>query len=198
MNQAVTVADRQLRRMRGMVALYHRRFYADVWLTLVTWLGLLVVGDLGAERAFVVLPFVALFGAVITSFDASYLIFARHYAAALERYLNRELGETVLVAADLEGAYLFRLRDRKIVTIGRPFTWFGYVTLFLTALGVAGFAYGTYLGVEHLEGQAAVAIYLAGLALFTIASLGVGLWWFTAGTGERRLTDILDVHFPPQ
>ena len=92
MIEARTVAERQLRRMRGMTALYHRRFFADVWLTLLTWLGVFAAGDLGSGLAFVALPFIALFGAVITAFDASYLIFARHYAAALERYLNRDLG----------------------------------------------------------------------------------------------------------
>ena len=88
MSDSIKIAQQQLGRMRGMTALYHRRFFTDVWLTLLLWLALVVAGDLGSELAFVMLPFVALFGAVITAFDASYLIFARHYAAALERYLN--------------------------------------------------------------------------------------------------------------
>ena len=188
--------ERQLGRMRGMTALHHRRFLADVWLTLLTWLGLFVAGDLGTGRVFVALPFVALFGAVLTAFDASYLIFARHYAAALERYLNRGLGETVLVAAELEDAYLFRLRDRKVVTIGRHFTWFGFVTAFFTLLGVGGYALGVQLGLEALDGQPATGLFLGALAALTAAALGTGLWWFVAGTGERRLTGILDARFP--
>jgi hypothetical protein len=196
MSNPRTIAARQLARMRGMTALYHRRFFADVWLTLLTWLALLVAGDLGAERAFLALPFVALFGAVLTAFDASYLLFARHYAAALERYLNVALGETVLVAAELEDAYLFRLRARKVVTIGLPFTWFGFVTAFFTAIGVAGYALGMHLALESIDGGAAAGLFVGVLVVVTAASLGVGLWWFVSGAGERRLSAILDARFP--
>ena len=35
--------------MRGMTALYHRRFFSDVWLTMVTYLAVLTAGHLGAE-----------------------------------------------------------------------------------------------------------------------------------------------------
>jgi len=191
-----TVAQQQLRRMRGMTALYHRRFFADVWLTLFAWLGVLIAGDFGADRAFIALPFIALFGAVITAFDASYLIFARHYAAALERYLNDRLGERVLVAGELEDAYLFTLRSPKVVTIGRNFTWFGFITLFFTVLGSAGFVLGVHLGLQVIEGQPATWLFLGVLGALTALSLAVGLWWFLAGTGERRLTGILDEAFP--
>ncbi len=190
------LAERQLQRMRGMTVFYHRRFFADVWLTVLAWLGLLVAGDFGAERAFVALPFVALFGAVLTAFDASYLIFARHYAASLERHLNRAVGDTVLVGSELEDNYLFRLRDRKIVTIGSHFTWFGFVTAFFTTLGILGYALGLHLGLQSIEGQPATGLFLFVLGLVTVASLGTGLWWFVFGTGERRLTDILDQRFP--
>lgn len=196
MSDSIDIARQQLGRMRGMTALYHRRFFTDVWLTLLLWLGLAVAGDLGSELAFLMLPFVALFGAVITAFDASYLIFARHYAAALERYLNDGLGERVLVAADLEDSYLFPLRERKIVTISRHFTWFGFVTAFLTALGALAYVFGVYLALESIDGQPASGIYLGALATITVASLAAGSWWFVSGTGERRLTDILDAAFP--
>ena len=195
--EARAVAERQLRRMRGMTALYHRRFFADVWLTLLTWLGVLVAGDLGSGLAFVALPFVALFGAVLTAFDASDLILARHHAAALERYINRDLGETVLVASELEDAYLFTLRDRKVVTIGSNFTWFGFVTVFFTLLGGTGFALGVHLGLGAIEGLPATGLFLGVLGAMTAAALVTGLWWFVGGTGERRLTDILDAVFPP-
>lgn len=193
---ALRSAEQQLRRMRGMTALYHRRFFTDVWLTTLVWLGLLVAGDLGAELAWVVLPFVALFGAVITAFDASYLIFARHYAAALERYLNDRFGERILVAAQLEDTYLFPLRERKVVTISRHLTWFGFVTAFLTVLGISAFLFGVFLGLEVLDGQPATALFLAALAIITTTSLVAGTWWFLGGVGEKRLTDILDVAFP--
>lgn len=197
MIDARMVAERQLRRMRGMTAMYHRRFFADVWLTLLTGLGVLVAGDLGSGLAFVALPFIALFGAVLTAFDASYLIFARHYAAALERYLNLDLGEAVLVGAQLEDAYLFTLRARKVVTIGWNFTWFGFITAFFTVLGATGYALGVHLGLVAIQGQPATGLFVGVLAAVTAASLLTGLWWFVGGTGERRLTEILDATFPP-
>ena len=100
------------------------------------------------------------------------------------------------MAAELEDAYLFRLRDRKVVTIGRYFTWFGFVTAFFTLLGIAGYALGVYPAMEALDGQPATGLFLGALAALTAAALGTGLWWLVAGTGERRLTGVLDARFP--
>lgn len=195
---ATRVAAGQLHRMRGMTAMYHRRFYNDVWLTAGLYLGVWTAGHLGAEPVFAALPFITLFGAVITAFDASYLIFSRHYAARLERYLDHRAGGGILVAAALEDAYLFPLGVRKVVTIaaGPGFTWFGWVTAFFTFLGAVGYALGLVLAVQHLSAPA-IAWLLAALVPPTIGSLAVGLWWFVAGTGERRLEDALDRGFMP-
>ena len=102
----------------------------------------------------------------------------------------------MLVASQLEDAYLLTLRARKVVTIGRDFTWFGFVTVFFTVFGGAGYALGVHLGLESIEGQPATGLFLGVLAAITVASLVTGLWWFVAGTGERRLTEILDAAFP--
>jgi hypothetical protein len=182
--------------MRSMTALYHRRFFNDVWLTVIVWLAVLVAGDTGTGLAFVALPFVALFGAVITAFDASYLIFARHYAASLERYLNSRSGGRVLVGAELEDEYLFPLRDRKVVTIARRFSWFGFVTVFFTVLGILGYSFGLFLAIEQITTRAAELVFLAALGAMTLAALATGVWWFVLGVGERRLTDVLDPAFP--
>jgi hypothetical protein len=193
---AVTVAREQLQRMRSMTAQYHRRFFADVWLTVIVWLAVLVAGDVGSGLAFVALPFVALFGAVITAFDASYLVFARHYSAALERFLNGRIGERVLVGADLEDEYLFPLRDRKVVTIARRFSWFGFVTVFFTALGTLGYVFGLVLALDSIVTRSAEIVFLAVLTAMTVAAFATGVWWFVSGVGERRLTDVLDPAFP--
>jgi len=86
-------------------------------------------------------PVVALFGATMTAFDASYLLFARHYAARLEADLNAAVGDGTLLAAQIEATYLFPLNERKVVVVafGSGFTWFGFMTLFITAFGVAAF-----------------------------------------------------------
>ena len=199
MDDRTKMATAQLSRMRGMTAMYHRRFFLDVNITTVLILALLVVGWFGAEPAFLVVPVVALMGAVQTAFDASYLIFARWYAMYLERYLNERLGERIHVAAELEAAYLFPLGSPKIVTIpvGGGFTWFSFVTIFYTVLGAFAYLFGLILGWGALVDAPVGVAVLYGVGLFgvTFAGFVVGVWWFATGVGERRLQQVLDTQF---
>ena len=189
----------QLSRMRGMTAMYHRRFFFDVNLTTALILVLFVVGWWEAEPAFLLVPVVALIGAVQTAFDSSYLVFARWYAAYLERYLNEQVGERIHVAAELEDAYLFELGTPKIVTIpiAGGFTWFSYVTIFYTVIGVFAYLFGLALGWESLTSAPLpiTILYTCGLFGLTILSLLVGIWWFVGGKGERQLQQVLDGRF---
>lgn len=189
----------QLSRMRGMTAMYHRRFFLDVNLTTVLILVLFVIGWWGVEQAFLLVPVVALIGAVQTAFDSSYLVFARWYASYLERYLNQRVGERIHVAAELEDAYLFQLGTPKIVTIplGGGFTWFSYVTIFYTVIGAFAYLFGLVLGWDTLMAAPLPVILLYSLGLYgmTIASLLVGIWWFVGGNGERRLQRVLEARF---
>ena len=182
-----------------MTAMYHRRFFFDVNLTTVLILALFVVGWWGVEQAFLLVPVVALIGAVQTAFDSSYLVFARWYAAYLERYLNERVGERIHVAAELEDAYLFELGAPKIVTIpiGGGFTWFSYVTVFYTVVGAFAYLFGLVLGWDTLMAAAlpVTLLYSLGLYGMTIASLLVGIWWFVGGKGERRLQRVLEGRF---
>lgn len=196
MDDRMQMAGAQLARMRGMTAMYHRRFFLDVNITTVLVLALFVVGWFGAEPAFLVVPVVALTGAVQTAFDASYLIFARWYAMYLERYLNERLGERIHVAAELEAAYLFPLGSPKIVTIpvGGGFTWFSFATIFYTVLGAFAYLFGLILGWGTLVGGpvGVAVLYAVGLFGITLAAFVVGVWWFATGAGERRLRHVLD------
>lgn len=187
------LAAAQLARMRGMVALYHRQFFSDIRFTTALELALFALGFLIDGRLFLTIPFVALIGANQTAFDASYLLFARQYAAALERVLNREVANGVLVAAELEDSYLFRLNDTKIVTLGfgRGFTWFGWMTALYSLIGVISYGYGLVLSLEAVSGNTEL-VYLVLLLGMTVASLGIGAWWFVGGEGERRLRAIVD------
>ena len=199
MDPTLKIASDQLGRMRGMTRYYHERFFADIRLQVVLTVALFVVGFWEVEGAFLLIPVVALYGAVQTAFDASYLIFARHYSARLENYINQRLDDPVLVAAELERSYLFPLDDMKVVTaaFGSSFSYFSFVTLFFTALGVSTYAFGLALGLPFLDaaGSGWTVAYLSGLSLVTLAALLVGWWWFVAGAGERRLRAILDDRF---
>lgn len=77
MDDRVRMATAQLSRVRGTTAMYHQRFFLDVNVATVLIVTLLVVGWFGAEPEFLVVPVVALMGAVQTEFDASRLIFTR-------------------------------------------------------------------------------------------------------------------------
>ena len=195
MTSELRVATAQLARMRGMNASYHRRFFLDIQFSVVVIVALAIAGFSGIEEVFLLGPFVALLGAAQTAFDASYLIFSRHYATALERRINRELGSEVLVANRLEEDYLFPLNKTKVVTLtsGRGFTWFGFMTAFYTLLGIAAFVAAIALGWEVLidAGGVVTTVYLAVLGVLVAITLATGFWWFVGGEGERRLATIL-------
>lgn len=199
MDSTLKIAADQLGRMRGMTRYYHERFFADIRLQVVATLVLFVIGFWEVEGAFLLVPVVALYGAVQTAFDASYLIFARQYAARLEDFINDRVDTPMLVAAELERQYLFPLDDRKIVTaaFGQSFSYFGFVTLFFTALGIASYLFGLVLALPFLDaaGDGWTVAYLGTLFGLTVASLLVGWWWFVGGEGERRLRSILDASF---
>ena len=196
MTETTKLASIQLARMRGMNRFYHERFFSDVRFTTTAIAALFVLGFWEVPLAFLLIPPIALLGAAQTAFDASYLIFARHYSENLERYLNREIGRSILVAHEMENRYLFPLNTRKVVTVpfNRDFSWFGYMTLLYTLLGALAFAFGMALGWHPLfdAGAGWAIAYLLGLGTLLLASLGTGLWWFASGEGERRLAKDLE------
>lgn len=179
-----------------MTVEYHRQFFTDVRFAILLIVTLFVLALWVDPLIALLIPFVALWTAVQTAFDASYLMFARHYAVRLENYLNAQAGETLLVGGRLEADYLFPLGQRKIVTIaaGRGFTWFGYVTVFFTLLGLAAYLFGVAIGWDALSsvGDPWQSLYLATLVFLTLTSLIVGVWWFVMGTGEQRLSSVLE------
>lgn len=199
MIDATELAAHQLARMRGMNRYYHERFFNDVRFSTTAIVALFVIGFWDVTLAFLLIPPVALLGAAATAFDASYLIFSRQYSEALERRLNDDVGKQILVAHEMENRYLFPINTRKIVTAapGRDFSWFGFMTLFYTAMGALAFCFGLALGWHALfdAGSGWALTYLVCLGLLLVATFAAGWWWFVAGTGERRLADILDKQF---
>ena len=182
--------------MRGMNRYYHQRFFADVRTTALVILGLFVIGFWQVPEAFLLVPVAALIGANQTAFDASYLLFARHYAVGLEEHINSAMRRTWLIGSDLEDRYLFPLGERKVVTIafGEGFSWFGWMTAFYTTLGVLAFVGSIALGWNVLAeaGLAWVFSYLGAIGGITVLSLVVGRWWFVSGTAEKRLQTVID------
>ncbi len=200
MTPSFRLASAQLRRMRGMNARYHERFFADIRFTMVVAIGVFVAGAAVDRKLVALVPLVALVGAAQTAFDASYLIFSRQYSARLERWLNDHADEPVLVAAELEDSYLFPLDTTKVVTLafGTGFSWFGFMTAFYTVIGMIVYLVGLGIGATALAEQSGplAGVYLLSVVGLTLLTLGAGWWWFVSGTGERRLSAILDIRFP--
>lgn len=201
MNLDVRLAADQLARMRGMTAAYHRQFFSDTTVSTISALVLFIAGWAVAEEAFLLIPIVALVGAVRTAFDASYLMFARWYSRCLEDDLNRAAGRRILIASEIESSYLFELGSRKVVTVplAGPFSWFTFVTIFYTASGIAVSAFAIALGWEVLfAAPAALAwSYLIVVAILTAGALAAGSWWFIGGEGERRLQEAIESNYEP-
>lgn len=185
--------------MRSMNRYYHGRFFADIRASTLLIVGLFVAGWAFSPEAFLLIPVVALLGANQTAFDASYLIFARHYSTVLEDEINSAMRRRVLVGSEMEDRYLFRLGARKVVVagFGADFTWFGWMTLLYTAVGVGSFGAGLALGWPTLEnaGTRWTVFYVVAVGTLTLVSLLVGWWWFLAGAGERRLSEVTEARF---
>lgn len=182
-----------------MVGMYHGLFFKDVRFALVVVVTMFGVGFWGVEEMFLLIPFVCIWAASQTAFDASYLIMARHYARALEAYLNNSSADGVLVAAELERAYLFPLDAPKVVTIPirGGFSWFSFMTLLITTNGVISALAAIAFGQDVLTswGSAATVVYYSLVGLLAAAAMGVGVWWFVMGEGERRLSAVLAERF---
>ena len=185
----ITILNNQLSRMRSMNNYYHDQFLFDVRI-LFFFTIIFHYLALTNNTAYMLIPFVSLFGSVLLSFHAHYLIFSRNYSEFIEIKLNNILGNDVLIAHKLENSYLFPIKDRKIVVakLGSDFSWFGYVTLFITFIGISSYVYSI---VSLLNTEISLYYYLF-IALITLITLIIGIWWFLLGNGENRLEKVFD------
>ncbi len=94
-----------------------------------------------------------------------------------------------MIAHELENTYFFPIQDKKIVVagFGKSFSWFGFVTLFITLYGVGYFIYG----VVNINFEDSV-IYTVLLITLSAVTLLTGFWWFVLGVGEDRLKAIYE------
>ncbi|MEO7295023.1 MAG: hypothetical protein ABIZ57_02680, partial [Candidatus Limnocylindria bacterium] len=145
---ALRVLEAQLIRMRGMLYRYYDLFFRFVSGGLVAS-GALFIGAFWqpTQAAALLLPFVILYVGFHAANLFSYVVFARTYAAALERRINRELGAEVLVAHRLEDVYFGAPGDPKLVaaSLRRPLTMLAAETWHFTIAGAAFFVVGTLI-----------------------------------------------------
>ena len=185
----ITILNNQLSRMRSMNKYYHDQFLFDVRI-LFFFTIIFHYLALTNNMAYMLIPFISLFGSVLLAFHAHYLIFSRNYSEFIEIKMNKILGNEALIAHKLENKYLFPIKDRKIVVakLGSEFTWFGFVTLFITFIGITSYVYS----IVRLLNTDINTNYYIFIGLITLITLIIGIWWFLLGNGENRLEKVFD------
>ena len=131
--EKISLYKEQLSRMRSMNRYYHDQFLLDVRILFI-FNTLFIFLSFNNKNALYLIPLISLFGSVLLSFHAYFLIFSRHYSEFIEKRINSEYDESVLIAHELENDYFFPTQERKIVVavLSKGFTWFSFVTLFIT------------------------------------------------------------------
>ena len=170
---------------------YHDQFLLDVRILFI-FNTVFIFLSLSNKNALYLIPLISLFGSVLLSFHAYFLIFSRHYSEFIEKKINSEYDEDVLIAHELENDYFFPTQERKIVVavLNKGFTWFSFVTLFITLYGISSFIWSMIQIVNNDLNMN--YIYL--VSTITFITLVVGYWWFVSGTGEKRLERVFKIH----
>lgn len=185
----ITLLENQLKRMRSMNRFYHLQFLNDVRYFFLIGLVTVVITFYN-ENVLYLLPLISLFGSVILAFHAYYLIFSRNYSEFIEKKLNNLLNNDTFITHELENRYFFPIQDKKIVVakIGKDFSWFSFVTLFITFYGISMYFYGMYNIFTTLNS----IYYFMFIILLTLITFITGYWWFIKNEGESRLRSVYD------
>ena len=185
--EKITIYKEQLSRMRSMNKYYHDQFLIDVRVLFILNT-IFIFLSLGNPNALYLIPLISLFGSVILSFHAYFLIFSRQYTEFIEKRINNEYDEEILIAHELENEYFFPINQKKIVVavLNKGFTWFSFVTLFITFYGVSTYAWS----VMKMFNNNMNTNFIYFILFITLVTLSVGFWWFLSGTGEKRLEKV--------
>ena len=185
--EKITIYKEQLSRMRSMNKYYHDQFLTDVRVLFILNT-IFIFLSLGNPNALYLIPLISLFGSVILSFHAYFLIFSRQYTEFIEKRINNEYDEEILIAHELENEYFFPINQKKIVVavLNKGFTWFSFVTLFITFYGVSTYAWS----IMKMFNNDMNTNFIYFILFITLVTLSVGFWWFLSGTGEKRLEKV--------
>ena len=185
----INILNNQLSRLRSMNRYYHNQFLIDLRIFFIITC-IFYYLSFTNSNAYAVIPIISLFGSVVLSFHAHYLIFSRNYSEFVEEKINKITGTELLIAHKLENKYFFPINDRKIVvaSIGKNFSWFGFVTLFITFFGLSSYIYSIYrLITDGFNNN-----YTLLILFITLITLITGIWWFLLGNGEKRLEKVFN------
>ena len=183
----ISILNNQLNRIRQMNRFYHQQFLLDVRILFILNTSFLYIG-FNNRLAYVIIPFISLFGAVLLSFHAHFLIFSRNYSEFIEESINKISKKDLLIGHKLENSYFFPTKGKKLVvaSFGKKFTWFSFVTIFITFFGISSYIFSIY----QLFITTNYTNYLYFITFITFITLLIGIWWFLLGNGEKRLEKI--------
>ena len=170
---------------------YHDQFLLDVRILFILNTVFIFL-SLNNRNALYLIPLISLFGSVLLSFHAYFLIFSRHYSEFIEKRINSEYDENILIAHELENDYFFPTQERKIVVavLNKGFTWFSFVTLFITLYGISSYIWA----MSQILNNDLNMMYIYLVSTVTFITLVIGYWWFVSGTGEKRLEKVFNKH----
>ena len=75
-----------------------------------------------------------------------------------------------------------------VAVLNKNFTWFSFVTFFITIYGFSSYLWSIYMIID-LQLSFVYLYFVIGITVITIV---VGYWWFISGTGEKRLERIFN------
>ena len=195
---ATALLAAQLERVRGLLGTYSGRFFAHMrWYAAVV-IALLVLGSSTvAPAAVVVVPFLVPFVFLEAGYLFYYTVFARRYAAAIERALNAREGRPILVAHRLEASYFYPPDAPRIsaFSLRRPLGMMSVATIGYTVLAGLGWIAGLLGTVEWVGSQPAgglLGLIVPGAVAWTIAVAIYLVVYFLDAPDERRLTAELE------
>jgi divalent metal cation (Fe/Co/Zn/Cd) transporter len=200
--EELLVLQAQLDRVRSMLFRYYELFFRFTGAGLVA-VGALFIGAFWGptQAAAMLLPFVILYIGFHASYLFSYVIFARTFAAALERRINRAMGSELLVAHRLEAQYFGAPGDPRLVagSLRRPLTMIAAETWHFTIVGAALFVVSVFMGSATIRpfGEPWSSWYVPvviGWALLNGAYLA---WYFIARRDQRAIEAILADAYEP-
>ena len=170
---------------------YHDQFLLDVRILFI-FNTIFIFMSLNNKNALYLIPLISLFGSVLLSFHAYFLVFSRHYSEFIEKRINSEYDENILIAHELENDYFFPTQERKIVVavLNKGFTWFSFVTLFITLYGISSYIWA----MSQILNNDLNMMYIYLVSTVTFITLVIGYWWFVSGTGEKRLEKVFNKH----
>jgi hypothetical protein len=187
-DQKIAIWMDQLRRMREMQYVYHKKFFHGLYLFLVLVIGCLL-WDSPVSLALV--PLLVITAGTQSCFYLHFVDFARLHARHLESRLNKALGKGTLVGSGIEDLYFYPIDTPKIggFVPSAPLRFFSFFTLHWVALwlGLAAFALWRLLPMMGSCGRT----YLALLALWGGLNLAYLSWFFGKRQGSVSMEKVL-------